>query len=87
MFRCIAGLAAQRPLLLLLEDFHWAQPATLELLQFLLRRISGVPVMIVVTYRDEETPRMHAFHRLRREARATAGAQSIWLGRLSVSDV
>jgi DNA-binding SARP family transcriptional activator len=87
LFRCIASLAAQRPLLLLLEDLHWAQPATLELLQFLLRRVSGVPVMIVVTYRDEETPRMHALHRLRREARASAGAQSLWLSRLSVSDV
>ncbi len=86
LFRCIADLAKPRPLLLILEDLHWAQPASIELLQFLLRRISGVPVMIVVTYRDDESQRLHAFHRLRREARATAGAQSMWLSRLSVSD-
>jgi DNA-binding SARP family transcriptional activator len=87
LFRCIAQLAAKRPLLLLLEDLHWAQPASLELLQFLLRRIPGAPVMIVVTYREEESQRLHALHRLRREARAAAGAQSIWLSRLSVTDV
>jgi DNA-binding SARP family transcriptional activator/tetratricopeptide (TPR) repeat protein len=87
LFRCVADLAAPRPLLLILEDLHWAQPASLELLEFLLRRIAGVPVMILVTYRDEETPRLHALHRMRREARAAAGAQSIWLSRLSVGDV
>ncbi len=87
LFRCIADLATPRPLLLILEDLHWAQPATIEFLQFLVRRVSGAPVMIVVTYRDEETPRLHALHRLRGEARSAAGAQSIWLSRLSVADL
>ncbi len=87
LFRCIADLAKPRPLLLILEDLHWAQPASIELLQFLLRRIAGVRVMIVVTYRDEESQQLHAFHRLRREARAVAGAQSMWLSPLSVADV
>ena len=87
LFRCMADLAAQRPLLLVLEDLHWAQPASLELLQFLMRRIAGAPVMILVTYRDEESLRLQALHRLRREARAAAGAQNIWLSRLSVTDV
>jgi DNA-binding SARP family transcriptional activator/predicted ATPase len=87
LFRCVADLAVPRPLLLVLEDLHWAEPASIELLQFLLRRISGVPVMIVITYRDEESLRLHAFHRLRREARAVAGAQSMWLSSLSVTDV
>ena len=87
LFRCVADLAAPRPLLLVLEDMHWAQAASLELLQFLMRRISGAPVMIVVTYRDEETARLHALHRLRREGRASAGAQSLWLTRLSLNEV
>lgn len=87
LFQCVADLAKPRPLLLILEDLHWAQPASIDLLQFLLRRISGVRVMILVTYRDEESQRLHSFHRLRREARAVAGAQSLWLSRLSVTDV
>jgi DNA-binding SARP family transcriptional activator/tetratricopeptide (TPR) repeat protein len=87
LFRCLAGLAAPRPLLLVLEDLHWAQSASLELLQFLLRRVAGVPVMILVTYRDDESPQLHALGRLRREARAAGGAESIWLSRLSAGDV
>ena len=87
LFRCLADLAAQRPLLLVLEDLHWAEAASLDLLQFLLRRVAGVRLMIVVTYRDDETPHLHAFHRLRREARATTGAQSMWLPRLTFGDV
>ncbi|HMF28215.1 MAG TPA: AAA family ATPase, partial [Candidatus Cybelea sp.] len=66
LFRCIADLAAPRPVLLILEDLHWAEAASLDLLQFLLRRIAGVPVMVVATYRDEESPRLAGFHRLRR---------------------
>lgn len=86
LFRCVADIAAPRPLLLVLEDLHWAEAASLDLLQFLLRRIAAVPVMVVVTYRDEESL-LPAFHQLRREARTVAGAQSIWLGALSAEDV
>ncbi|MBV9332729.1 MAG: AAA family ATPase [Candidatus Eremiobacteraeota bacterium] len=87
LFRCVADLAAPRPLLMILEDVHWAEAASLDLLQFLFRRIAGVPVMIVATYRDEESTRLAAFHRVRREARASAGAQTVWLDRLSATDV
>ncbi|MGA8534624.1 MAG: AAA family ATPase [Candidatus Tumulicola sp.] len=87
LFRCLSGLAQPRPLLLVLEDMHWAQSASIALLRFLLRRISGVPVMIVVTYRDDETPRPHPLHRLRSEARADACAQSLSLRTLSLDDL
>ncbi len=87
LFRCFSSLAAPRPLLLVLEDMHWAQSASIALLHFLLRRISGVPVMIVVTYRDDETPRPHPLHRLRSDARAAACAQSLSLRTLSLDDL
>jgi DNA-binding SARP family transcriptional activator/tetratricopeptide (TPR) repeat protein len=87
LFRCVAELARPRPVLLILEDLHWAQAASVELLHFLLRRIVGAPVMIVVTYRDEEASRLHPLHRLRREARAAGGALNVWLTRLSIADV
>jgi DNA-binding SARP family transcriptional activator/predicted ATPase len=87
LFRCLADLATPRPLLLVLEDLHWAQAASMDLLEFLLRRIAGTAVMIVVTYRDDDAAPLHALHRLRREARAAAGAQSLSLGRLSVAEI
>ncbi|MFY9719677.1 MAG: hypothetical protein WAK16_08525, partial [Candidatus Cybelea sp.] len=68
-------------------DMHWAQSASISLLRSLLRRVSGEPIMIVATYRDDETPRPHPLHRLRSEARAAACAQSLSLRTLSLDDV
>ncbi len=87
LFRCLSGLAQPRPLLLVLEDMHWAQSASITLLRSLLRRVSGERIMIVVTYRDDETPRPHPLHRLRSEARAAACAQSLSLRTLSLDDL
>jgi DNA-binding SARP family transcriptional activator/tetratricopeptide (TPR) repeat protein len=87
LFRCFSGLAQPRPLLLVLEDMHWAQSASISLLHSLLRRVSGAPIMIVVTYRDDETPRPHPLHRLRSEARAAACAQSLSLRTLSLDEI
>ncbi len=38
---------------LVLEDLHWADESTLDLLRFLARRLDGTAAMIVATYRDE----------------------------------
>lgn len=46
--------AASRPVLLLLEDLHWADEGTLSLLNYLSRRISAMSMMIVGTHRDRE---------------------------------
>ena len=45
---------ADRPLVLVLEDMHWADEGSLQLLQYLNRRLSETQVLCVVTYRPEE---------------------------------
>jgi DNA-binding SARP family transcriptional activator len=47
-------LAEKRPLLLVLEDLHWAGAATIELLEFLLRRLRERSVLVVASFREEE---------------------------------
>ncbi|MFQ5830984.1 MAG: AAA family ATPase, partial [Candidatus Methylomirabilia bacterium] len=47
-------LAAQRPLLLILEDLHWADEMSLRFLSFLSRRVPAWPVLVVATAREEE---------------------------------
>jgi DNA-binding CsgD family transcriptional regulator len=42
------------PTVIVFEDVHWADELTLELLGFLARRIATMPVLLVVTYRDDE---------------------------------
>src|SRR5262245_53704868 len=42
------------PLITVVEDVHWADEATLDLLKFLRRRISRIKSMLTITYRDDE---------------------------------
>ncbi|HEV2852168.1 MAG TPA: AAA family ATPase [Thermoanaerobaculia bacterium] len=48
-----AEMAELRPLVLVVEDLHWADPSTLELLGFLLDGITASSLMLVATFRPE----------------------------------
>jgi tetratricopeptide (TPR) repeat protein len=52
----IAGLAAEMPVLIVLEDAHWVDPTTHELFDILVERIRALPVLLIITYRPEFTP-------------------------------
>ena len=55
----LSRLAAQRPLVIILEDLHWSDPASLDLLRFLVRRLNREPILIVGSYRDDDLTRGH----------------------------
>lgn len=46
--------SGRTPGLLLLEDIHWADDATLDLLRYLGRRIREAPILVVTTFRNDE---------------------------------
>ena len=46
--------AGLRPTVAVVEDVHWADAASLDLLKFLGRRITRRPVVVIATYRDDE---------------------------------
>ena len=50
----LGDLAAEAPLVLVLEDLHWADESSHELLAFLAVRLRDLPVLVVATLRDEE---------------------------------
>jgi DNA-binding CsgD family transcriptional regulator/tetratricopeptide (TPR) repeat protein len=54
----LASLAA--PTILIFEDVHWADEATLDLLKFLGRRLQDLGVMLIISYRDDEVGTKHA---------------------------
>lgn len=58
-FDAIASAASRRPLVLILEDMHWSDAASVEFLRYVSRRIQDHPVLIVCTYRDVELSRQH----------------------------
>ena len=57
-------LRNQTTTLLVIEDVHWADEATLDLLKYLGRRINKLNSLLIVTYRDEEVPADHPLRRV-----------------------
>src|SRR5215469_1627502 len=49
------AVAERRPLVLVVEDAHWADRSTCDLLSFLVRNVRQVPVLLIVTFRSEDT--------------------------------
>ena len=77
-------LAAPTPLMLVLDDVHWADSASVELLGALLRRPPATPVLIVLAVRPRQTPKRlsAALERAHREGVLTR----IDLGALSLAE-
>lgn len=69
MAQLFSRLASSGPLLFILEDLHWSDEISLELLHFLARRVSGYPILLVATYRNDELspPLVHLVAQLDRE--------------------
>jgi ATP/maltotriose-dependent transcriptional regulator MalT len=64
VFATLQGeLAATSGTVLVVEDAHWADEATLDVFRFLARRIDALPAALVLTYRDE-LDRDHPLNRL-----------------------
>ncbi|MFY1671975.1 helix-turn-helix transcriptional regulator [Plantactinospora sp. WMMB334] len=57
--RILARLAAQRLLVLIIEDVHWADASTRHLLEYLVRTSCGGRLMIIATYRSDDIHRRH----------------------------
>ena len=50
---------AERPLIVVIEDVHWADPSTLDVLAFTARALHDAPILVVATYRSDELHRRH----------------------------
>ncbi|HET7701463.1 MAG TPA: AAA family ATPase [Candidatus Limnocylindria bacterium] len=79
----LQGLGRQAPLLVVLEDLHWVDEASIALLRQLAPELRPVPVALLVTYRSDEVQRRHPLSALTRELVRTGMARSIALRPLS----
>jgi predicted ATPase len=76
-------LSQHQPLLLVIDDIHWADSATLSLFRNLARRIRQMPVMIVTAYRESELNKKRTFNQVLSELTRTRICTRIKLGRLT----
>ncbi len=83
----VCGLASPRPLLLVLEDLHWAGSASIEAVGTIARELTRVPILVLATCRDEDTPIDHPLRTLQRSLQFSDYVDEIQLERLDEKDV
>jgi DNA-binding CsgD family transcriptional regulator len=89
LFRLLlAGISSgDRPTVVAIEDVHWADESTLDLLRFLGRRVRDVPVLLICTYRDDELAADHPLRLVLGELASSRSVRRVNLAPLSVAAV
>jgi tetratricopeptide (TPR) repeat protein len=80
-------VAAAKPLVLILEDLHWSDPTSLDLLRYVGRQVENHQIMLIATYRDDELTRQHPLFTLIPVLVRESSAERIDLRRLRHQDV
>jgi len=83
----LTALSQSGPLLVLVEDVHWADQSTREMLSFLFSRRFAAPVAIVASYRSDDLHRRHPLRPLAAEWGRLPGVTRLQLERLPDADV
>ena len=76
-----------RPRLVVVEDVHWADRATCEVLMVLARHVTTRPALLLLTSRDDELPRGHPVRGFLAELRRAQLVAAVALPRLGAGDV
>ncbi|GAA3588755.1 AAA family ATPase [Nonomuraea rosea] len=78
---------ANHPTVLAVEDVHWADEATFDVLRYLVRRAAQLPLVLVLTYRDDELRTDHPLRQLLGLASRAGRVRRLRLARLTVAAV
>jgi class 3 adenylate cyclase/type II secretory pathway predicted ATPase ExeA len=83
----VAAMAGRSPVLLVVDDAHWATKPTLLLLRHLLRGTRSAALLVVVTYRDTDLDRGHPLADVLADLRRDVEAERLSLGGLDEAGV
>ena len=83
----LGALSAEAPVLLILDDLHWATKPTLLLLRHILRSPEPATVLLLGTFRDTELSRTHPLTELLADLRRSAGLERVSLPGLDTASV
>ncbi len=76
-------VAGRSPTVIVLEDLHWADEATLDVLRLLGRRVTGVRALVLGTYRDDQLARLHPLRIVLGELATSRGVERLDVAPLS----
>lgn len=82
----LRSIAEQSPVLLCLEDLHWAGGDTIALIEFLERRLRDVRILVAGSYREDAIAADHPLRALRRVVAARAASAHVALNPLTIAD-
>jgi DNA-binding CsgD family transcriptional regulator/tetratricopeptide (TPR) repeat protein len=83
----LAALAADRPVALFLEDVHWADQATRDLVGYLFTRLDGERLAIIASYRSDDLHRRHPLRRTLAEWSRLPSVSRLYLDRLEPESI
>ncbi len=83
----LAQYASQRPLILVIDDLHWADKSSLLLLSHICRKLSQQAILVIGTYRDIEITRKHPLFESLGDISRQANLRRIALKGLSEKEV
>jgi ATP/maltotriose-dependent transcriptional regulator MalT len=87
VFSIVLDELKRRPAIMVFEDVHWADEATLDLLRFIGRRIQQTSSLLVITYRDDELGHQHPLRIVLGDLATSTTARRLALKPLSVEAV
>ena len=79
----LSEVRKRAPAVLVVEDLHWADEATLDVLRLVIRKVEDVPVLVLVTHRDDELERTHPLRRVLGELATDGSVRHVKLVPLS----
>ncbi len=83
----LRAAASENPLLLVIEDFHWADRSTRDFLAYLVRASRREAIALIVSYRADELNRRHPAHPFLLDLERVGTATKIELGPLTRAEV
>jgi hypothetical protein len=86
LFEAVAALVEmatrEQPVLLVLDDLHWAAPPTLLMMRHLIRAQSSSPLLVLGTYRETELDRGHPLVQVIADLQRDASTEAVLIGGL-----
>lgn len=87
MFRAFLQDIGAAPSVVIFEDVHWADEATLDLMRFVGRRINVAPALLIATYRDDEVGPKHPLTAVLGDLATAEAVRRVSLAPLSLAAV
>ena len=83
----LASAARERPLVLVVEDLHWADRSTCDFFSFLISATRSEPIALMITYRSDELRRGHPLRHCMLELERSGRATRVELGPFTRAEV